>query len=54
MFVQTIATIKVIISTALDCVFHDEGADNALEQLFRVITFSEEDVLVADFFEKIG
>jgi hypothetical protein len=50
MFVQTIAAIKVIIFTALDCVFHDEGTDDALEQLFRVITFNEEDVIVAAFF----
>ncbi len=51
MFFQTIAAIKVIICTALDCIFHDGGTDDALEQLFRVITFNQEDVLVAAFFE---
>ena len=49
MLIQTTAAIKVIVFTALDCVFHDEGTDAALE-LFRVITFNEEAVLVAAFF----
>jgi hypothetical protein len=55
MFVQTTATIQMFVFAALYCVFHDQGANAAFEELLlRVITFNEEAVWVATFFEKIG